>query len=151
VQFVSNIQFSVNELPKENSSYSRTIVARVATGFERMVARWTKGFVGKVHGHPDYAFYHLLHGRLGVEHFSLNPSGPKLTTTTVMEPENHFCVEGIAGRYDNSIHRITALEESLSVHMYSDDALSGCCYHDYQKVSPFLKKSGENLFPENCK
>jgi hypothetical protein len=29
------------------------------------------------------------------------------------------------GRFDNAIHKIVAVEESLSLHLYSDDALKG--------------------------
>ena len=126
--------------PKAPDTYSRTIVARQEGGFEAMIARWDMDVAGLVHGHPDYAFYHLLQGRLGVEHFTLGAKGPELVTSCIMEPGDHFCVEGVTGKYDNAIHRITAIEESLSVHMYSDDALLGTSYPDYPDSSPYLVK-----------
>lgn len=141
LQFARSTRLDIEDFPKVDASYSRTIVARTEQGFEGMVARWDKGIAGVVHGHPDYAFYHLVSGRLGVEHFNLGSNGPELIAHGVMEPGDHFCVVGVAGRFDNAIHRITALEESLSVHMYSDDALRGCCYNDYPDRSLFLAKN----------
>jgi len=150
LSFTKKVELTLADYPKAEKSYSRTIVARAEEGFEGMIARWDSGIAGVVHGHPDYAFYHLVYGRLGVEHFKLGPEGPELVTSCIMEPGDHFCVEGVAGRFDNAIHRITALEESLSVHMYSSDALLGTCYHDYAEDSLFLKKSGEKPSPQGC-
>ncbi len=142
--FTKETSLEMVAFPKTCNSYSRTIVARQQDGFEAILVRWDRGVAGLVHGHPDYAFYHLLQGRLGVEHFKLGVKGPELVTSCIMEPGDHFCVEGVAGRFDNAIHRITALEESLSVHMYSDDALLGTCYREYPDCSPFLEKQDES-------
>jgi len=140
LSFAKNLDWNLTSFPRAKNSYTRTIVARQEGGFEAMVARWDAGMSGLVHGHPDYAFYHLIEGRLGIEHFTPGSDGPELVTSSIMEPGSHFCVEGTAGRFDNAIHRITALEASLSLHMYSDDALLGKCYRDYPEDSPFLRK-----------
>lgn len=142
--YTQETKLDIASFPHVSNSYSRTIVARQQGGFEAMIARWDQRVAGLVHGHPDFAFYHLLCGRLGVEHFKLGAKGPELVTSCIMEPGDHFCVEGVAGKFDNAIHRITALEESLSVHMYSDDALLGTCYDDYPDSSPFLEKHDES-------
>ncbi|MFT5699477.1 MAG: hypothetical protein ACI8ZB_002337 [Desulforhopalus sp.] len=52
--------------------------------------------------------------------------------------------------FDNAIHRIIVLEESLSVHMNSSYALKGACYHDYPNASPFLGVSDEELTLLGC-
>ena len=47
------------------------------------------------------------------------------TSTLVCRPSEHFYTQGSVGTFDNAIHRVTADEESLSLHIYSDDALKG--------------------------
>jgi hypothetical protein len=44
---------------------------------------------------------------------------------TIYETGDFTCNHGIEGRFDNFIHKITAAAESLSLHIYSDDALKG--------------------------
>ncbi|BHH84573.1 cupin domain-containing protein [Desulforhopalus sp. 52FAK] len=149
LNYTKKLDLSLLDFPKATRSYSRNIIARDEAGFEGMIIRWDRGIAGAVHGHPDYAFYHLVSGRIGVEHFTMGTAGPEPVTSCIMEPGDHFCVEGVAGRFDNAIHRITALEESLSVHMYSNDALLGKCYDDYPLDSQFLEQSGAGLLVQD--
>ena len=105
--------------------YSRTILYRAENGFEAMAARWSKDTITAIHGHPMFAFYYLLEGELSVENFEKEGSGIRKTTTKRYSPGGHFCMRGKADTFDNGIHRVTAVQESLSIHIYSADAMEG--------------------------
>lgn len=143
--FLQNHSLALTDYPKVAGSYSRSIIARNVAGVEAMVARWSHGTVTSVHGHPDYALYILVTGRLGVEHFTKTGSGLQRSSTRIMEPGDHFFVEGEQGTYDNGIHRISCLEESLSLHVYSDDALKGICFIESTISSPFQSEIEKRL------
>ncbi|BAO44776.1 cupin domain-containing protein [Thiolapillus brandeum] len=108
--------------------YSRSVLYRHPQGAEIMVARWDAGACTPTHGHPQYAFVLVLQGRLQMEHFVATPKGLQLTGTRIKNAGEHIYASGREGRYDNAIHRVTALEPSLSLHIYSDDALKGICF-----------------------
>ena len=102
---------------------------------------WLPGGAGietAVHGHPDYAFYLLVQGKVGVENFVRTKTGLECTGKQLLSPGDHLCMTGVPQTFDNAIHRITALQKSLSVHVYSDDALEGVCFPDYPALSPFF-------------
>jgi hypothetical protein len=113
------------DFPPFEPSYSRTILYRAENGFEAMAARWTKNTITKIHGHPMFAFYYLLEGELFVENFVKDGAGVSLKDSGTYSPGQYFCLRGTADTFDNGIHRITATQESLSFHIYSDDAMKG--------------------------
>lgn len=134
-------QLNQTSFTEVQGAYSRTILAKAKNGFEAMIARWSLNTTTAVHGHPDYALYLLIEGRLGVENFVLeHDGGLKSVGAHEMGPGDYFVKEGRSFTYSNAIHRITVLEESLSLHIYSDDALKGRCFSDYPLASPFLNK-----------
>ena len=116
------------DYPRAPHCYSRTILHRGPQGEEVMVARWEAGACSPIHGHPELAFVRVLEGRLRVENF--RQCGEILEPGNVQELEtgDHIWHRGVAHRFDNAIHRVTALEPSLSLHIYSDDALKGCTF-----------------------
>lgn len=71
--------------------------------------------------------------------FKRSNSGIEPTAKGVSAPGDYFCMQGEPGRFDNGIHRITAIGESLSVHVSSADALNGVCFTEYQPKSSFAK------------
>lgn len=105
--------------------YSRTILYRAENGFEALAARWSKDTITAIHGHPMFAFYYLLEGELSVENFEKEGSGLRKTTTKRHGPGEYFSMRGKIGTFDNGIHRVTAIKESLSIHIYSADATKG--------------------------
>ena len=105
--------------------YSRTILYRAENGFEAVAARWRKDAITAIHGHPMFAFYYLLEGELSVENFEKEGSGLRKTITKRFSPGEYFSMCGKADTFDNGIHRVTAVQESLSIHIYSDDAMKG--------------------------
>jgi len=113
------------DYPRAPHCYSRTILHRSRQGEEVMVARWEAGACSPVHGHPELAFVRVLEGRLQIENFRRSASALEPTETFCLERGDHIWHRGVAGRFDNAIHRVTALEPSLSLHVYSDDALKG--------------------------
>ncbi|WP_456446522.1 hypothetical protein [Thiolapillus sp.] len=116
------------DYPHAPHCYSRSILYRHPEGAEIMVARWDVGARTPTHGHPQYAFVMVLQGCLQMEHFTDTPNGLHLTETLVKHTGEHIYAAGREGCYDNAIHRVTALQPSLSLHIYSDDALKGICF-----------------------
>jgi len=90
-----------------------------------MVARWDQGAATPIHGHPRYAFVYVLQGRLRNETFRDTDRGLVPGESRICEAGDHIYAAGREGRFDNAIHRVTALAPSLSLHVYSDDALKG--------------------------
>ncbi len=113
------------DFPHAPHCYSRNILMRMESGAEVMIARWDQDAVTPIHGHPQFAFVYVLQGQLQMEHYHDTDQGLLLAETIIKNKGQHIYAAGIAGRYDNAIHRVTALTPSLSLHVYSDDALKG--------------------------
>lgn len=116
------------DFPRAPHCYSRNILFRAPDGTEVMAARWDSGARTPIHGHPQLAFVYLLEGRLLIENFARSQNGLVAGETRTLEPGDHLWSRGKSGRFDNAIHRVTALQPSLSLHVYSDDALKGEVY-----------------------
>jgi len=114
--------------PRAPHCYSRTILYRDPQGAEVMVARWDDGARSPIHGHPELTFVLVLEGKLRVENFKGAGGTLERTDTLHLGAGQHIWNRGTAGHFDNAIHRVTALEPSLSLHIYSDDALKGHIY-----------------------
>jgi hypothetical protein len=56
VSFIVNNSLSIGDFPLLNGTYTRTILYRHEGGFEAMAARWSRGAVSSIHGHPSYTF-----------------------------------------------------------------------------------------------
>ena len=123
--FFSKNGVPLQDFPFFEPSYSRSILYRAENGFEAMAARWNKDTITATHGHPMFAFYYLLEGELFVENFVKDGAGVSLKDSKTYSPGQYFCMRGTADTFDNGIHRITATQESLSFHIYSDDAMKG--------------------------
>lgn len=113
------------DFPHAPHCYSRNILLRSDAGSEVMIARWDQGATTPIHGHPQFAFVYVLQGQLQMEHYHETDQGLVLTETIIKNKGQHIYAAGIAGRYDNAIHRVTALMPSLSLHVYSHDAMKG--------------------------
>jgi hypothetical protein len=125
-EFLSQNSLPLHDFPPFERLYSRTILYRAENGFEAMAARWSKDAVSAIHGHPMFAFYYLLEGELLVENYAKEAnSGISKINTLTYTPGQYFCMRGKPGVFSNGIHRVTAVQESLSIHVYSDDAMNG--------------------------
>ena len=110
----------------ENNQYSRNYIGRDPSGWESMICRWKTGAQSSVHGHPDFVFYYVLEGRIEMPFYELDADGNAChTRTQILEPGDWVYGAGESGRFDNMIHQVRALEPSLSLHVFSDDALKG--------------------------
>lgn len=128
--FLRDCPIELAQFKQVEQSYSRSMIWRQNNSYEAMVARWSKGAKTVIHGHPAFGFYYLLHGSFTVENFTRdNESLTKISEKNWL-PGEHFTIHGTEGRFDNGIHRITVIEESLSFHIYSDNALKGECFLD---------------------
>lgn len=115
----------LEDFPRIDGTYSRSIVYRDDNGFEAMAARWSKGSVTAIHGHPPFIFYFVIHGNLTIDNYRRNEKGLLFGSSEIMQPHDHFFSIGKPGRYDNNIHQVQANEETLSIHISSDDSRKG--------------------------
>ena len=132
IPIINDMLFSkplaIEQFPRAENGYSRTILYREPCGFEVMAARWSKLAKSPVHGHPGFAMVYLVEGHLWEDSFSRNADQLIPTGTRQFSNGDYAFDDGVDGRFDNSIHQITAITECLSLHIYSDDALKGEIY-----------------------
>ncbi|VAW41888.1 hypothetical protein MNBD_DELTA03-717 [hydrothermal vent metagenome] len=125
VSFLSDHPVPLSDFPPFAPLYSRTILYRAENHYEAMAARWSKDAISVIHGHPMFAFYYLLEGELSVECFEKSGAKAVRTDTRIYKPGQYFSMLGTPDTFDNGIHRVSAKKESLSIHIYSDDAMKG--------------------------
>ncbi|MCL7488494.1 MAG: hypothetical protein M8357_10025 [Desulfobulbaceae bacterium] len=113
------------DFPRVRGAYSRTILYRADNKFEALAARWSKGYTTVIHGHPDFLFDYIVDGDLAVQNFALLDGKLQKTVARRYRTGEHFSVSGREGAFANGIHQVTVLKESLSLHIYSDNALLG--------------------------
>lgn len=123
--FLRYCYLPIDNFPRLDGTYSRNIIYRHDNGYEAMAARWSKGAITAIHGHPAFVFYHVIQGKLRIDNYlrdrhSLTPNG-----TIILEDGENFHAIGQPGCFDNSIHQVYADEETLSVHISSDDGAKG--------------------------
>ena len=85
-----------------------------------MAARWSKGARSSIHGHPLFTFYYVIDGKLKIDNYRRNERGVSLNSSTFLGQSEYFFFIGEPGRFDNNIHQVQAIEETLSVHISSD-------------------------------
>jgi len=123
--FLRQYPLFIEDFPVCKHTYSRTILYRSPNGYEAMAARWDKKAVSSIHGHPHYALILVVKGRLGVEYYTKTGDRVELTSSAVLTEYDFFSDVGRQGNFDNHIHRVKACEETLSIHISSDDAAKG--------------------------
>ncbi len=122
---LANKILTLNDFPSIKNSYSRTMLSRNKSGMEVLVARWDKGLKSTIHGHPAFAMVYVVEGSLDVEQYKKTNSEVLKIGVKTFNAKEYFYGQGVEGKFDNHIHRIIATDNSLSIHIYSDDALKG--------------------------
>ncbi len=135
ITFLRKNPLPMDDFPLLDRAYSRTVLYKAPNGYEAMAARWSSGAVSTLHGHPQYALIIGTRGRLKVENFKKNKGRLEMTSSEILSDYGFFSGIGREGQFDNHIHRVKALEESLSIHISSDDATKGEVYPDHQDGS----------------
>ncbi|WP_320052497.1 cysteine dioxygenase [uncultured Acetobacteroides sp.] len=114
-----------------DTPYERTLIGRDESGWEALIMTWHKGAQSSIHGHPEFAAYNLLKGKLKLEIFEEVDGTGEVELARVVEVDDNtgFYALGKANVMTNHIHRITCLSDiSYSLHIYSDDARKGVVY-----------------------
>lgn len=125
VAFLHEYNLPLDGFPRLEGTYLRTIVHRNDNGYEAMAARWSKGAISSIHGHPSFIFYFVIEGRLKIDNYQRNAAGLTRDSTIYLGKNEHFFSLGKPDRFDNNIHQVQADEETLSLHISSDDATKG--------------------------
>ena len=128
MRVISSGHLTVHHLPLKENSYSRNILYRESSGFEVIAARWSKGAITPIHGHPGFSLLYLIEGQLSEDAFVKDNGEIMEIGQKTFSPGDFTFDKGEEGRLDNSIHKITADEDSMSLHIYSDDAIKGEIY-----------------------
>lgn len=126
--FFSTRQLGLNDFEYKKGGYSRTILYREKSGFEVMVARWARGSSTPIHGHPDFSLCYLIQGGVKETVFYKEEKRILQGGVSIQTPGDYSYHYGEEGGFDNAIHKIEALRDSLSLHIYSDDAMKGQIY-----------------------
>jgi hypothetical protein len=123
--FLRQYPLPLDDFPRIEGTYSRTVIHRNDNGFEAMAARWSKGAITSIHGHPPFIFYFVIDGSLNIDSYRRDETGLFLNSSACMGKNEHFFSIGEPGRFDNNIHQVQANEETLSLHISSDDSRKG--------------------------
>jgi len=146
VSFLLDYSLPLDDFPRIEGTYSRTIVHRNDNGFEAMAARWSKGAISSIHGHPPFIFYYVIDGRLKIDNYRRNGAGLTLDSSVFLGKNEHFFSLGKPGKYDNNIHQVQANEETLSLHISSDDSTKG---EVYSRSIYQTRRLSENAFSDS--
>jgi hypothetical protein len=128
VQFLQDYPLALDDFPREEGKYTRTVILRHESGFEVMAARWSRGTISPIHGHPWFNFYCVVHGCLKMDDYLMEKDGIALISSGKLQEDGFAFFVGEQGRFDNNIHKVHALEETLSIHISSDDSTKGKIY-----------------------
>ena len=123
--FLKKYLIPMDDFPLLEGTYSRTILLRSSNGYDAMVARWSPGTISSIHGHPKFALILVAEGRLGVDYYRKKNDQLEKTKSGFLTESQFFSDMGQAGTFDNHIHGVQAYEETLSIHISSDDASKG--------------------------
>ncbi len=125
VDFLHSHPLPADDFPLISGTYTRTILLRNNNGFEAMAAHWSPGTVSSIHGHPFFTLYYVVTGQLAYDNFRKNNAVVEKTSSGRLSASEHIAFIGRPDTFDNHIHQVTAMEETLSIHVSSDDATKG--------------------------
>jgi len=113
------------DLPR-HEKYSRHVIGTDGTwiGF---ICRWEPHVCSSVHGHPSFAYYHVLKGDFSMDLFSTTYDEHAVhTKTTQMSEGDCIWQHGKPGCYDNFVHRVsTSNTGGLTLHLFSENPTIG--------------------------
>jgi len=123
-------QLDIGNFPAaENHQYTRSYIGQDISGWESIICRWDEGAISSIHGHPDVVFYYVLEGAIEMPFYEKNEDGDMILTRTQILEKGDYAFSSIPGsNFENMIHQVKALKPSLSLHIFSDDALKGKVY-----------------------
>lgn len=128
VGFLRKHPIPIDDFPPLKGTYTRTILFRNDNGYEAMAARWNKGTISPIHGHPYFTLYFVAEGELAIDNYMKQENLEariEHTTSENLSEKQFFALAGKPDTFDNHIHQVTALQETLSFHISSDDATKG--------------------------
>jgi predicted metal-dependent enzyme (double-stranded beta helix superfamily) len=125
VKFFQDNPLALDDFPREEGTYTRTVMLRHKSGFEVMAARWSKGTISPIHGHPWFNFYCVVHGCLKTDDYLMEKEEITLISSGEVQKNGVVFFVGEKGTFNNNIHKVHALEETLSIHISSDDSTKG--------------------------
>ncbi|MCA1786271.1 MAG: hypothetical protein LC657_09855, partial [Desulfobacteraceae bacterium] len=123
--FLRHHPLPADDFPLIPGTYTRSILLRAENRFEGMAARWSSKSVSAIHGHPSFTLYYVVSGHLACDNYTRRGSKVEKTSSTALTAGEFTAFTGPAGTFDNHIHQVRAVEDTLSIHVSSDDAAKG--------------------------
>jgi len=113
------------ELPR-HSNYSRHVIGTKGNwiGF---ICRWEPHVCSPIHGHPSFAYYHVLQGEFSMNLYTITSDRLAKYTDTKLLREGH-CIwkHGKSGGYDNFVHKISTHDTGgFTLHLFSENPALG--------------------------
>ena len=125
VRFLQKYPIPIDDFPLLDGTYTRTILFRSDNGYEAMAARWSRGAISPIHGHPYFTLYFVADGKLAIDNYKKYQGQAEISTSELLPRTQFFSATGQAGTFDNHIHQVEAIEETLSIHISSSDGTKG--------------------------
>ena len=124
-ELASSHEECLQTLPRHDT-YSRHIIG-TQDNWVGLICRWEQNITSTIHGHPAFAYYQVLGGRIAMELFKpVSASEATMVSTTEMCAGDNILSTQQEGQYDNLIHRIrTESPGVFTLHLYSDNPAKG--------------------------
>lgn len=119
-----------------HEQYSRHLIG-IDDKWMAFVCRWEKGVSSCIHGHPSFAYYHVLEGIFQMDLYqSPQAQSPQaqLAESQTLVHDNRLTLKkgntiwgmGERDRFDNLIHKVSTQEQpGFTLHLFSDDPSKG--------------------------
>lgn len=124
-QLASSSQDRLHALPKHNT-YSRNIIGS-QDDWIGLICRWEPNITSSIHGHPSFAYYHVLAGNIAMDFYEpINNTEARHTSTNEMCSGDSIFSNRKEGQFDNLVHRVrTTNTPVFTLHLYSDNPAKG--------------------------
>ena len=119
---------TLHELPR-HQQYSRHVIG-TDNNWIGFICRWEPQTVSSIHGHPSFAYYHVIEGKLTMDLYDTAHNGQaKLAETRQMTDGECIWSLGETDRYDNLVHKVSTTEKpGFTLHLFSENPASGQHY-----------------------
>lgn len=115
----------LHALPRHNT-YSRHIIG-IDQNWIGFICRWEQNITSSIHGHPSFAYYQVLDGRIAMDLFEpVNEVDARQVSTSNMCAGDSIISITPDEQFDNLIHRVRTLSATVfTLHLYSDNPAKG--------------------------
>lgn len=124
-QLAQSYREPLHALP-EHDTYSRNIIG-TDDKWIGFICRWGANVTSTIHGHPPFAYYHVIDGEVAMDFYRpINDCEALKTSTTEMRAGDSIFSNNKSNQFDNLVHRVrTTSTTAFTLHLYSDNPAKG--------------------------